>query len=602
MTLIWLKTPVLWHSSREWSPYDPEGALTFEEFTLIRGRWRNWYTADLDYARTTVYLFCAGIIVWGLANVIFKLRQSSSTARAVQNKLPGYNKAIAASRSLGAKQIHVPIVNYYSPPLSAIGIVLGLIVFFTALTFAVHPYNWPNPAMGHSQPIATRTGWISIAILPFLLVLATKVNLIGMVTGVSHEKLQVYHRWTAWIMYITSLIHTFPFIVGSIHHGEMVTNWNTTPWYWTGVAALIPQTWLVFMSWGPVRNRYYETFKKLHFVASVIFVVALFIHCNFRLTSWDYFLVTVVLYGVSWLARVGRTLYNGLNSQATLEALPENMVKITIPTKLKWRPGQHFFVRFLDLGIHAASSHPFTVATLPNQSEGKEGAVMEIYARVHGGITARLAALAKKGAAGSSRVLLDGPYGGVEANLKVYDRVLLLAGGSGVTFVVPLLLDLVRSYEPGKTACRSVHLVWAVRTNDALSWFEDVLDNTIKALPEGLSVSISYHVTDVPAIVNDDASTASEKGAGEADAVTKHTGRPNLPSIVKELCAEEGAVAVVACGPESFNCDVGSAVSECEMAILRGKSACSEIYLHQEAYRSVLIYCGCACAHEMVSW
>ena len=31
-------------------------------------------------------------------------------------------------------------------------------------------------------------------------VLGTKFNLIGMVTGVSHEKLQVYHRWTAWIM------------------------------------------------------------------------------------------------------------------------------------------------------------------------------------------------------------------------------------------------------------------------------------------------------------------------------------------------------------------------------------------------------------------
>ena len=73
--------------------------------------------------------------------------------------------------------------------------------------------------MGHSPPIATRTGWISIAILPFLMyvpsllsvstpnclsrldsVFATKVNLIGMFTGFSHYKLQVYHRWTAWVM------------------------------------------------------------------------------------------------------------------------------------------------------------------------------------------------------------------------------------------------------------------------------------------------------------------------------------------------------------------------------------------------------------------
>ena len=91
-------------------------------------------------------------------------------------------------------------------------------------------------------------------------VLGTKVNPIGMVTGVSHEKLQVYHRWTAWIMCkfaflcvrgevgadgfgtdVTSLIHTFPFIVQSIQNGKMVLNWNTTVWYWTGVAALVPQ-------------------------------------------------------------------------------------------------------------------------------------------------------------------------------------------------------------------------------------------------------------------------------------------------------------------------------------------------------------------------
>ena len=79
-----------------------------------------------------------------------------------------------------------------------------------------------------------------------------------MVTGVSHEKLQVYHRWTAWIMCmytsifccrsmlidevdITSLIHTFPFIVQSIRLHEMTNKWNTTLYYWSGVAALVPQ-------------------------------------------------------------------------------------------------------------------------------------------------------------------------------------------------------------------------------------------------------------------------------------------------------------------------------------------------------------------------
>ena len=125
--------------------------------------------------------------------------------------------------------------------------------------------------------------------------------------------------------------------------------------------------------------------------------------------------------------------------------LPENMVKIIIPIKVAWRPGQHFFIRFLNLGIHAASSHPFTVANLPDMVVDSENSkaggerVMEVYARVHGGITARLAAVAQSGALKTSRVLLDGPYGGFEGNLKAYDRVLLLGGGSG------MISDLCRS-------------------------------------------------------------------------------------------------------------------------------------------------------------
>lgn len=34
---------------------------------------------------------------------------------------------------------------------------------------------------------------------------------------------------------------------------DMVEKWNTDVVYWTGVAALIPQAWLNFMSIGPIR-------------------------------------------------------------------------------------------------------------------------------------------------------------------------------------------------------------------------------------------------------------------------------------------------------------------------------------------------------------
>jgi ferric-chelate reductase len=69
------------------------------------------------------------------------------------------------------------------------------------MTLGPKPYYWPNYTdFGYSPPIATRAGYMAIAILPFQVMFATKWNPITILTGVSHERLQVYHRWSGWIM------------------------------------------------------------------------------------------------------------------------------------------------------------------------------------------------------------------------------------------------------------------------------------------------------------------------------------------------------------------------------------------------------------------
>jgi hypothetical protein len=126
--------------------------------------------------------------------------------------------------------------EWYSPPLSSILGVLGLFIFVmgslfsyfcsklrsrtthcSALMLGKRPYYWPSRNLGHSMPIATRTGWISIAIMPFMMcafsmsrffhdspelnsAFSTKVNYVALLTGTSHEKLQVFHRWSAAFM------------------------------------------------------------------------------------------------------------------------------------------------------------------------------------------------------------------------------------------------------------------------------------------------------------------------------------------------------------------------------------------------------------------
>jgi len=89
--------------------------------------------------------------------------------------------------------------------------------------------------------------------MPFVFLTAGKSNFITAVTGVSHEKLQVFHRWISYAFFVTALVHTFPFIVYNIKTHQMVMQWDTNFDYWTGVVALLAQAWLTFASLGPLR-------------------------------------------------------------------------------------------------------------------------------------------------------------------------------------------------------------------------------------------------------------------------------------------------------------------------------------------------------------
>ncbi|KAH8600901.1 hypothetical protein B0O99DRAFT_681758 [Bisporella sp. PMI_857] len=65
----------------------------------------------------------------------------------------------------------------------------------------------------------------------------------------------------------------------------MVTVWNESVVYWTGVVALLAQAYLQVGSLSWVQARYYEFFKVTHFIAALVFAIFFFLHCDFRLSS-----------------------------------------------------------------------------------------------------------------------------------------------------------------------------------------------------------------------------------------------------------------------------------------------------------------------------
>lgn len=400
-------------------------------------------------------------------------------------------------------------------------------------------------------------------------------------------------------MFVLALVHTFPFIIMSIRKGEMMLNWNTSVFYWTGVAALIPMAWLNIMSIGPIRNRFYESFKWTHYLAIIFFIFFFFIHCDFTLTSADYFIATLALYLPTLAWGILRTAtHSNPGHTASFMLLPDGTLHITIPTPIMWSPGQHVFLRFWTLGIHALSTHPFTICSLPDSKK------MEFFVKPAGGFTARMAKLAERGE--RIPVNIDGPYGDALTveKLSEKDKAVLIAGGSGAGYLLPFLKSLVRDTMARAT---DVKVVIAVRHRDSLDWLHDAIDSILSVQKQNTArVSVELHITDdIPATTTDTASTSSadairpssdpeKKGtrtkarsysasSQKGIAVIEGRGRPDLKALIKECTMEGRSVGVAACGPASMMLDVRNACAEAQTGIIAGKIG-GEVWLHTESF------------------
>lgn len=508
-------------------------------------------------------------------------------------------RGLATSRLLSYKSFHLRGLGWYSPPLGVILLGLCGVIYFFSLTLGPKPYYWPNTktiSFGGSPPIATRAGWMALGLLPFVMLLSQKTNYITLLTGISHEKLQVYHRWTSWAMFVLALVHTFPFIVVHIQKGDMMMQWKMEVTYWTGVAALIPQAWLNIMSIGPIRNRYYEFFKTAHYLAIGFFIFFFFIHCDSRLTTWDYFIAALSLYSFTLIISFLRTSIQSLDLHALFSTLPDGTLKISIPTKMRWRPGQHVFLGFWALGLNAYTSHPFTICSLPGKGE------MVFYMKAQAAFTKKLKYLVET-QHGWMPMSVDGPYGDIDiaSTLASYDKALLIAGGSGVGYLLGVLEGVL---EDAKKVVRDVKVIIAVRHSDSASWILEVVESILSETK--LGVKIELHITDSlpsssleasklePGSSSDDVEKVASRTATTplapissshaGIAIIQSRGRPDLRKLIRGVTMEEGSVGVSACGPASMMLDVTNSCADAQSRILRGGAGAKSVWLHTENF------------------
>ncbi|KAK0228685.1 ferric reductase NAD binding domain-containing protein [Armillaria fumosa] len=561
------------------------------------------WAKSVKYGYYGLYFFAVTIFIAILCNVHFKILQRRSLAvGSTSQSLTLQDKFYAFFRLLTYPRIPISVNRFISPWYTAGNqgqtLLLAAGFLFTTLYCFADTYYYRPPFYG-SSPLGLRSEWLAMAMLPFLIVFGHKINFIGTLIGGSHEKMQGLHQGVAGLHLYMSLVHTISMSICGHRTNRLVDlclNKLLFQYaYWTGFVALAPLIWLCCASLPIFRKAGYECFWILHLAAVGVYFAFLWLHCWQYLDGGRYMYATFAVLGWGIVLRVGYMIYVNLHVHvARVHVTLSGMLHLSISTKLRWTPGQHVFLRFLS--VRPFESHPFSITSIPTGND--QPSDMSFFIVPMKGFTSSLKEYCKR--AGGRRdlfVLLDGPFGHTTPELRAFDNALLIAGGSGIAYILPIFQDLVQCNQgevSATTRCSKIELIWVVRSRAQYQKMEKYVSETINESNDD-GVAVSFFVTGKDTgsegieskgssdddLVNDE----KEKSPSEVLPAKWHTGRPKLLDIIRERSQIwEGRVAVTTCGSESIISDVSNAVAGVQIDILRQRTACKEMYLQTDAY------------------
>lgn len=357
------------------------------------------------------------------------------------------------------------------------------------------------------EDIAYRAAWVSVCQVPLVFLLAQKNSIVGMLIGSSHERLNWIHRTVARCLLFTVTIHFGFFYREWWYYDVIQSEFQMMPMVKYGIGCWSILIWITFSSFAPIRGIRYEIFVVQHILSFVAFLTLLMFHVpNY---AQVYVWIAIGFYAFDRAVRSLWLFYRNFgpfhpktrtkffSAKATITALPGCATRITIPNPpvRSWSPGQHVFISIPR--ISPFQSHPFTIASPPS-STTKE---LVFVARAHAGFSRRLfnrasSQLPKTSSPAKENpltVFLDGPYG-CPPNFLQYDTLILIAGSTGVTFTIPILLHALESTKAG--CIRRIQFIWVVKEGRQLEWFAGEISRALDlAVEKGVELDVRGFVT-----------------------------------------------------------------------------------------------------------
>lgn len=391
-------------------------------------------------------------------------------------------------------------------------IYLSLVVAFSKFEYPLLSNNslFATIDLQQLRYIADRTGLLAFAQLPPLFLFAGRNNLLITLTGVPFNSFIILHKWISRLMTILALVHAhfFALYFIAIHRIEEEFSRN---YIIAGEFAIL--CCLVFMVQAIYwfRQNCYELFLFVHIVCAIGFIVGCFIHCR-EIGYMEWIYLSIAFWLLDRILRFHNIYQFGIsNAQFNLRigsSSDDKTFVISVPrSNLKksenWKtyPGCYIYIYVLSFKFKFWESHPFTIYDSKLANDGSDNIM--IYVKPKSGTTNSIynfliQNLTKNGTDSMNfKVAIEGPYGH-KTHLENYDKVILLAGGNGITgpyYHSLHLLNILKNNNSNNglnsnNFLKEINFIWIIRNLDTLRWFFPELkrlqeldtDNNIKKI------------------------------------------------------------------------------------------------------------------------
>lgn len=389
-----------------------------------------------------------------------------------------------------------------------------------------------------------RFGHVGIAQLPLHFLLAAKHGKapIQYLLDSSHELLISWHEVSGGIIATSLFLHGTLYAQAFFDMGIFWTGIQKTN-IAAGLGSLILITILGLTSTKLFRQINYNWFYQFHVFAATGVIGLIYVHVTY---TRRYVLQCVAIVCVNAILRH----FNSHKVAVQVTALPESNGLVEIKTKSgtspieNWLPGQHVYLNQAPSAVELwAAKNPFTIVTIP---EGTDG--VALVARQLSGNTKNLHKLGQSHK--EVNVSLEGPYGS-SAYLKHAEsskKILLVAGGVGATFIIPVWRHLVQHRSKGQ----EIKLVWIVKKFGDAQWAFENLQNS--GLSAEKSLTKHLYITGIDENKGDVANTG----------FTVTEGRPKIDDVIGSYITNKTEKsAVIVCGPYELTQSVRKAVGTC---------------------------------------